>query len=486
MVRIEITVHHGVVAAARCEVDGCLATLACAEELVARIVGLTVLDAAAVSEADLVTALPGAAARPDSAALALDALHDALTHIISDGAVLGPTADGPPRAEGVLVGMSGGVDSGVAALLLQRQGYRAVGATLELWREPGEAGARSCCSPETVRRARRVAHQMGIPHLTVDARQAFCQNVVQYFVQSYADGLTPNPCVKCNARLRFAALREVGQRAGLTWVATGHYARMTGQPPRLARGVDRHKDQSYVLAEVEPRVLERVLFPLGEMEKSQVRALAAGAGLEGHHTPESQEICFVPDDDHRRFLRTRLGERPGAIVDTSGRRLGSHRGTYNYTVGQRRGLGIASAAPLYVLGVEPHRGEVVVGPGSALDVDRVVVESLTWHRSLTAAAEDAKGEAGGAERQVTGLEAQLRSSGRTFPVADVGSVRQMGPDPSQERLVLHLGVPARGVAAGQTAVLYYGDLVCVAGTIVEVGVGPPGSAGPGKDEDPVL
>jgi tRNA-specific 2-thiouridylase len=446
--------------------------------LVERVRGLSVLDAAAVSETDLTAALPGAAGRPESAALAVDALHGAITCIVESGAALSP-CDGPPQTEGVLVGMSGGVDSSVAALLLRRQGYRVVGATLELWREAGEGGARSCCSPETVRRARRVAHGMGLPHLTVDARRDFSHRVVQYFIESYAGGVTPNPCAKCNARVRFGALLEVAERAGLRWVGTGHYARMIGSPPRLARGADRRKDQSYVLAEVDPHLLERVLLPLGEMEKAQVRSLAAEAGLEGHRAPESQEICFVPDDDHRRFLRAYLGERPGAIVDASGRRLGSHSGTYNYTVGQRRGLGISSSVPLYVLRVDPSRQEVVVGSKGALYVDRVMVEGLTWHSPEAAVVGST---AGGAPP----LEVQLRSSGRSFPVVKVEAARLADSGASCERMVLHLRTPAYGVATGQTAVVYYDDLVCVAGTIVETGGGLAGDAVAGNDEDPVL
>ncbi len=198
--------------------------------------------------------------------------------------------------------MSGGVDSAVAAMLLKRQGFRVVGVTLKLWSDPSSRDERSCCSPEAVSRARRTAHSLGIPHLTIDASEAFYREVVGYFVEEYGKGTTPNPCTKCNARLRFGVMLETAARLGLSRIATGHYARLGGSPPGLIRGVDRSKDQSYVLAEVTPETLRRVVFPLGEMNKTEVRAMASEAGLEGHGVPESQEICFVADDDHKRFL----------------------------------------------------------------------------------------------------------------------------------------------------------------------------------------
>ncbi|MBC7294609.1 MAG: tRNA 2-thiouridine(34) synthase MnmA, partial [Thermoleophilia bacterium] len=229
-----------------------------------------------------------------------------------------------------LVGMSGGVDSSVAALLLRERGLTVAGVTLRLWSPSEDAGDKSCCSPAAVRRARLAAHNLGIPHFTVDAVSLFGESVVEYFVAEYAAGRTPNPCAKCNARLRFPLLRNLADRLGLAWVGTGHYARLTGEPPRLARGRDRRKDQSYVLAEVDPSLLERCVFPLGEMTKRQVRHLAAERGIVGYEAPESQEICFIPDNNYRRFLRTRLGDRPGLIVDTQGEMRGRHRGTYGF------------------------------------------------------------------------------------------------------------------------------------------------------------
>ena len=293
-----------------------------------------------------------------------------------------------------------------------------------------------------------MAHSLGIPHFTIDASESFSEKVVEYFVSEYEGGRTPNPCAKCNSRVRFGLMSDLADRLGAMWVATGHYARLLGDDRRLARGLDLSKDQSYVLAEVDPGVLRRVLFPLGEMTKAEVRRLGAEAGLEGHAVPESQEICFVPDDDHRRFLRERLGELPGDIVDSEGRRLGVHTGTYNYTIGQRRGLGIASTTPLYVIGIEAARAEVVVGVATDLDVEAVTIGSLTRHGPL----------AGG------GVHLQVRSAGKALRAHVVGAGDE-SPGEGDEITVV-LDEPAQGVAPGQTAVIYEQSGVVYAGTIL--------------------
>jgi tRNA-specific 2-thiouridylase len=356
-------------------------------------------------------------------------------------------ACGPHSGEGVLVGMSGGVDSAVAAMMLREQGHRLVGVTLKLWNDPYASDDRSCCSPEAVHRARRVADRLRIPHITVDAADLFGAQVVQYFVDEYARGRTPNPCAKCNARVRFGFMLEIARRLGLGRVATGHYARLLGEPPGLARGLDRSKDQSYVLAEVAPELLRRAIFPLGEMTKVEVRALAEQAGLESHSTPESQEICFVPGDDHRRFLRERLGERPGAIVDRGGRELGRHSGTYNFTIGQRKGLRISGKAAAYVVALDADRREVVVAEASLAAVGKVKISDITRHRTETG---------------YPGV-VQVRSSGEAVPASMADA----------ETIVLE--TPVVGVAPGQTAVMYAGDLVMLAGTIAstEGWGGPP-------------
>jgi tRNA-specific 2-thiouridylase len=404
------------------------------------VAGRSFLEAASVSQADICQELGLVLSKEYTAGVALDALHQALTAALgSPDCEVGPVAE--EGRGGVLVGMSGGVDSAVAALLLKERGFSVVGITLTLWNDPGVAGERSCCSPENVGRARRVAHSLGIPHLALDAAQAFYHDVVEYFIAEYAAGRTPNPCAKCNSRVRLGVLLEAARRLGLSRVATGHYARMTGMPPRLARGVDPQKDQSYVLAEVSPAILEHVLFPLGEMRKPEVRERAARAGLEGHSAPESQEICFVPDDDHRRFLRERLGELPGDIVDTEGRILGRHEGTYNFTIGQRKGLRVAAGDPRYVVAIEaPHR-RVVAGTARDAEIGAVSTTGLVWHRSPSGRP----------------LTIQVRSAGAALPA---GEMIVAGDD-----MTVSLREPAAGVAPGQTAVVYEAGNVVVAGTI---------------------
>jgi tRNA-uridine 2-sulfurtransferase len=437
---MELRVQGGIVEEARYQAHGCPATLASASQVCLSVAGRSFLEAAAVSESDVCRDLGLAPDKEYTAAVAVDALHEALTAALSDlGCAVG--AD-EPTENGVLVGMSGGVDSAVAALLLREQGHRVVGVTLTLWNDPGVVDERSCCSPANVARARRVAHSLGIPHVALDAGPAFYRDVVEYFIAEYARGRTPNPCAKCNARVRVGVLVDTARRLGLPRVATGHYARLAGSPPRLARGVDCRKDQSYVLAEVAPGLLEQLVFPLGEMSKPDVRRRAAEAGLEGHSSPESQEICFVPDDDHRRFLRERLGVREGDIVDGEGHRLGRHEGTYNFTIGQRRGLHVAAGDPRYVVAIDADAQRVVVGGADEARVGAIQAEGLVWHRAP-------------AGRPLT---VQVRSSGAPLAVA--------AADLAGDKLGVTLREPASGVAAGQTAVVYEGDEVVVAGTIV--------------------
>jgi tRNA-uridine 2-sulfurtransferase len=450
LVRIALSLKRGRVEDAGFQAYGCPATLACASEVAVRVRQLPFLDAAAITQLEICRALGLVSSKEASAGLALEALHAALGDAIARGGEL-CASERELDARGVLVGMSGGVDSAVAAMMLRDRGYRVVGVTLKLWSDPALGDARSCCSPEAVRRARRVAHSLGIPHVTVDASDVFYGRVVKYFVDEYASGRTPNPCVKCNARVRFGLLLDIAHRLGLSRIATGHYARLSGDPLGLTRGVDRSKDQSYVLAEVAPEILRQVIFPLGGMTKVEVRHLAARAGLEGHSLPESQEICFVSDDDHRRFLRERLGERPGAIVDSDGRELGSHSGTYNFTIGQRKGLGIAAPEPTYVVALAAERCAVIVGDARAAAVGSVRIGDITCHRP----GQGARGTL------------QVRSSGEGVPAHSV---------PGAHAVTIILDEPTLGVAPGQLAVMYDGDRVAMAGTIM--------SSGPWTDREP--
>lgn len=439
-VRIELQVRHGRVTAARFQAFGCPATIAGGSEIVSRVEGRSVFEAAQLSEAEVAEALELSTAKRACSNLAADALHSALEDVISRGVPL-RAADAATDPEGVLVAMSGGVDSATAALILAREGRRVVGVTFRFWSDPTCGPGGGCCSPETVVRARRAAHALGIPHFTVDLAGPFYTEVVEYFVREYADGRTPNPCVRCNGSLRFGELVSLADRMGLGSVATGHYARLVGEPPQLQRGVDPRKDQSYVLARVPPRILRRALFPLGHLNKPEVRAIAREAGLEAHDAVESQEICFIPDDDHRRFLRERLGDRPGDITDPEGNVLGRHVGIYNFTVGQRRGLGVAGGQPLYVTAVLSSNDTVVAAPWRALAVDTIVVDDVVRHVPHLPAR----------------VWAQLRSSGR--PIRS--ELHDRGAS-----LVLHLTEPEAGVAPGQTAVLYSETAVVASGTIV--------------------
>jgi tRNA-specific 2-thiouridylase len=260
---------------------------------------------------------------------------------------------------------------------------------------------------------------------------------VEYFVAEYGRGSTPNPCAKCNSRLRFGLLLSVAHRLGLELVATGHYARLLGEPAVLSRGVDPVKDQSYVLAEVSPETLRQCIFPLGAMTKPEVRAVAEQAVLAERISPESQEICFVPDDDYRFFLRQRMGERPGDIVDMTGKPLGRHTGTYNFTIGQRKGLGIGFHSALQVVALDADRALVIVGPPEAGGVGALELTDVTVHQSVP----------------VGSVTVQLRSQGRPLPARVEG----------ERRVVLER--PEGGVAPGQTAVVYDGDRVVLAGTI---------------------
>ncbi len=472
LARVELQVREGTIEDARFQAYGCPATIVCTSETVRFAKGSTLLEAASLGVDQIASSLDLGSDKRSSAELAVEALHAALTDAITHVEMLSPDPAGDER--GVLVGMSGGVDSAVAALLLKRQGFRVVGATLRLWTDPACDTEASCCSPGSVRRARRVAHSLGIPHLTIDAVDAFRDEVVEYFLAEYSAGRTPNPCSKCNSRLRFLLLVDVSRRLGLRYVATGHYARLSGEPPGLSRGRDRAKDQSYVLAEVPSELLDQCMFPLGDMCKPDVRALAAREGIEGSEHPESQDICFVPDDDHRRFLRSHLGEWPGDIVDSSGKKLGRHRGAYNFTIGQRKGLGIAAAEPLFVTGLDIERAEIIVGPAAHLAIGRVVVGGLTWHSQ--------PGPSAGF--------VQLRSSGGVVPARIAGP----GDDSADalkcadgvaasglERVRVILEEPVFGVAPGQTAVFYHGDRVACAGTIIATE--PPGRTSDASPEE---
>src|SRR3954469_10188739 len=278
----------------------------------------------------------------------------------------------------VVVATSGGVDSAVTALLLKEAGYEAVCVTFRL--HDGERGSRSCCSPDTVLFARDTAHRMGLPHFTLNLKELFNRRGMQDFVGSYAAGKTPNPCVARNAHVKFHAASFLADRLGFDHIATGHYARVVEEPDgvTMARPVDATKDQTYVLWPVPKELLSRTIFPLGEYRKEEVRRIAQERGLAVAYTPESQDICFIPDGNYRGFVRKKVATEPGEIVDREGQILGQHAGVVDFTVGQRRGIGISASAPLYVTEVRPGTRQVIVGRRKDLEVREVRVGDLNW------------------------------------------------------------------------------------------------------------
>ena len=396
----------------RLEVDGDRIVEADAPGLSRALAGLTLLEAAAI---------PGET-------VAADALANALAQAFR--------AD--PDPERVAVAMSGGVDSAVA---LVRAGPKAIGVTLRLWLDPaGPDSERACCSPEAVIAARETCHALGLPHVTLDLREEFRRAVVDPFVDAYARGETPNPCGRCNGEFRFAELLDFAERAGAAKLWTGHYARIVERGGRrlLARAADPDKDQSYMLAPLDPGLLDRVEFPLGEQTKAETRREAAAAGLEVAERRESQEACFLAGDDYRAFLeRQGLAPAQGAIVDEDGLELGRHDGVWRYTPGQRRGIGVAAAEPLYALRSDAATNTLVVGPRGSLACSTVEVRGVL-------------------HLPVEQADAKLRYRSPALPA----SVTE-----SADGYTLELTEPAYGVAPGQIAVLYDDGAVVGCGVV---------------------
>jgi tRNA-specific 2-thiouridylase len=278
--------------------------------------------------------------------------------------------------------MSGGVDSSMAAALLLEQGYEVIGIMLRLWAEAGPAANR-CCTPDAVADARRVADVLGIPFYVRDYRQLFKDTVVDFFTQTYADGLTPNPCLVCNRQIRFGRLLQEALALEADYLATGHYARVRRTEEggyQLLKGLDASKDQSYVLHRLGQSQLAHALFPVGEYQKSDVRAMAQACGLPVFNRADSQDLCFLGNGDYREFLSRHAAgaARPGPIVDRSGRVLGQHQGLPYYTIGQRKGLGVAAPQALYVLALEPARNALVVGTAQELGCDELTAGQVTY------------------------------------------------------------------------------------------------------------
>lgn len=288
------------------------------------------------------------------------------------------------RNKRVAVALSGGVDSAVAAYILCKQGWEVVGVSLHLVDEedPEGVGYGRCCSAEDLHLARKTTDLLGIPHYFFDRTESFLEEIIQPFVEGYRQGITPNPCVRCNEKIKFSTLFSVGDKLGCTLIATGHYARVTFDAkgiPHLLRGRDNKKDQSYFLFTLSREELKRVLFPVGGLSKDEVRALARAAGLPGSHKPDSQDLCFLAGTDLKSFLiKHGVSEAPGEIVGSNGKVYGTHSGIHLYTIGQRRGLGISSREPLYVKALDPERRQVIVAPRNELYRQHFFVNDTRW------------------------------------------------------------------------------------------------------------
>jgi tRNA-specific 2-thiouridylase len=351
----------------------------------------------------------------------------------------------------VLVAMSGGVDSSVAAARLVDGGYDVVGVTLHLWDYPDDGSVRGrCCAPEDQRDARRVADHLGIPHYTFDRRELFRRHVVDPFVAAYLDGETPSPCVACNRSVKLRELFPLAERLGAALVATGHYARVVREDGRacLYRGKDHDKDQSYFLHMLREDELARVVFPLGDATKAEVRSEAIARRLPGADKGESQEICFVPTGRYDAFVAERAGKdrlRPGPIVDGDGRAVGRHGGVQGFTIGQRKGLGVALGRPVFVVGLDATTATVRLGDEVELYAAEARIEGTAWSLDVRFP-----------------LEAEVRVRARHE------GERAVIDRVADGAFVARFHRPVRAVAPGQVAVAYHGDRVLGGGTITRV------------------
>jgi tRNA-specific 2-thiouridylase len=283
----------------------------------------------------------------------------------------------------VAVAMSGGVDSSVAAALLVDQGFPVIGVMLRLWSEPGKENENRCCTPDAMAQARRVAAMLGIPFYALDVRQRFREIVVQAFLDGYSGGITPNPCIACNQLIRWGFMLEAAQAMGAERMATGHYARLRTLEDgtvQLLRGIDARKDQAYVLSILSQAQLQHTILPLGDLEKPAVRELARNYQFSVAEREESQDLCFLAGQDYRQFLSRHVPEviKPGPITDRSGKLIGEHQGLAFYTIGQRKGIGIAASGPLFVVGKDVTTNTLVVGPATELGQSELVANEVNW------------------------------------------------------------------------------------------------------------
>ena len=345
--------------------------------------------------------------------------------------------------------MSGGVDSSVAAALLKEQGYEVIGMMLRLWSEPGKEESNRCCTPDSMAQARRVAAKLDIPFYVIDAKDVFRETVVEYFLEGYARGETPNPCLVCNRKIRWTFLLDHALALGADFMATGHYARVKKDERgkvNLLRAVDRNKDQSYVLHVLDQEKLRHALFPVGDYTKPEIRQIAEKHGLPTASRKDSQDLCFLAGEDYRNFLQRNAAEMlmPGEIVTREGSTIGSHTGLANYTIGQRKGLGIASSVPLYVITKDAVRNTLVVGTQEQLGSTALIARDVNWVR-------------GEMPREPFRAEVKIRYTAKEAEawVAPVG----------ENQAQVTFDAPQRDITAGQAAVFYQNELLIGGGII---------------------
>ena len=347
-----------------------------------------------------------------------------------------------------VVAMSGGVDSSVAAALLKEQGYEVIGMMLRLWSEPGKEDSNRCCTPDSMAQARRVAAKLDIPFYVIDAKDVFRETVVEYFLEGYARGDTPNPCLICNRKIRWTFLLEHALALGADYMATGHYVRIQKAEGKnqLLRAVDKSKDQSYVLHVLNQEKLNHALFPIGDFTKPEIRQIAEKHGLSTASRKDSQDLCFLAGEDYRNFLQRNAPEmlKPGEIITRSGASLGSHTGLANYTIGQRKGLGVASAVPLYVLGKDAANNSLIVGTQDELGSLELTARDVNWL-------------SGEAPREPIRAAVKIRYTARDAEAW----VRPIAGN----QVEVQFDAPQRDITSGQAAVFYQGDLMLGGGLI---------------------